>query len=65
MIKAESSVLSGKVVFITGASSGIGLSTTKLLYAHGAHVVLAARRLENLETIKSDLLANLRKYYYY
>lgn len=45
-----------KVVIITGASSGIGEATAKLLASDGAKVVLAARRTEKLaeivETIK-------------
>jgi NADP-dependent 3-hydroxy acid dehydrogenase YdfG len=37
--------ITGKVVVIPGASSGIGESTAKLLAAQGAKVVLGARRL--------------------
>ena len=40
--------IQGKVVAITGASSGIGLATAKLLAEHGALVVLGARREEAL-----------------
>ena len=43
--------LSGKVVVVTGASSGIGLSVAKKLAASGAHVILVARRQERLEEI--------------
>jgi short-subunit dehydrogenase len=39
----------GKVVAITGASSGIGLATARQLAAAGAAVVLGARRAERLE----------------
>jgi NADP-dependent 3-hydroxy acid dehydrogenase YdfG len=45
--------ITGKVVAITGASSGIGEATARLLAARGAAVVLGARRTERL-----DLLAN-------
>ncbi len=39
----EANGLKGKVVLVTGAASGIGLATSKLLAGHGAHVVLADR----------------------
>ena len=40
-----------KVIVITGASSGIGEATAKLLAQNGAKVVLGARRTEKLEAI--------------
>ena len=45
--------LSDKVVLITGASSGIGYSLSKLLFFEGASVVLIARRKELLLELKS------------
>ncbi|HIE16930.1 MAG TPA: SDR family NAD(P)-dependent oxidoreductase [Dehalococcoidia bacterium] len=39
----------GKVVYIVGGSSGIGLATAKALAAEGAHIVIFARRKEHLE----------------
>ena len=36
--------LAGRVVLVTGASSGIGAATARLLGRQGARVVLAARR---------------------
>lgn len=44
-------VLAGQVVIITGASSGIGEATARRLAAHGARVVIAARRTERLDTL--------------
>jgi NADP-dependent 3-hydroxy acid dehydrogenase YdfG len=47
-----------KVVVITGASSGIGRATAKLLAERGAFVVLGARRLEPLQTVADEILAS-------
>ncbi|MCL4338267.1 SDR family oxidoreductase [Patescibacteria group bacterium] len=44
-----------KVVIVTGASSGIGLATAKLLSGKGAKVVLAARSVEKLRKISSNM----------
>ncbi|MCC9177881.1 SDR family NAD(P)-dependent oxidoreductase [Arthrobacter sp. zg-Y750] len=47
--------ISGKVVIITGASSGIGEATAKLLAERGARVVLGARREDKLERIATQI----------
>ena len=47
--------LSGKVALITGASSGLGRHFTKTLSANGAKTILAARRVENMKKLKSEL----------
>ena len=43
------SEIQGKVVAITGASSGIGEATARLLAERGAKVILGARRTERLQ----------------
>jgi NADP-dependent 3-hydroxy acid dehydrogenase YdfG len=47
--------IEGKVVAITGASSGIGAATAELLAGQGARVVLGARRLERLEAVAGGI----------
>jgi NADP-dependent 3-hydroxy acid dehydrogenase YdfG len=44
-----------KVVIITGASSGIGEATAKLLASQGAKVVLGARREEKLKQLVDEI----------
>lgn len=46
---------SGKVVVITGASSGIGLECTRMLVAKGAHVVMACRSLEKAKPLADEI----------
>ena len=47
--------IEGKVVVITGASSGLGEATARLLSAEGAHVVLGARRADRLKSLMDEL----------
>lgn len=44
-----------KVMIITGASSGIGLASAKLFASYGAKLVLAARSIDKLEALASEL----------
>jgi NADP-dependent 3-hydroxy acid dehydrogenase YdfG len=50
--------IAGKVVAITGASSGIGEATARVLAAAGAHVVIGARRADRLQRLADEIGAN-------
>jgi NADP-dependent 3-hydroxy acid dehydrogenase YdfG len=50
--------IEGKVVVITGASSGIGEAAARLLAQRGAHVVLGARRVRQLESLAASIAAS-------
>ena len=52
-----SKAIENKVVVITGASSGIGEATARLLASEGAIVVLGARRVEKLDHIVTEIKA--------
>ncbi|XP_037812540.1 dehydrogenase/reductase SDR family protein 7-like [Lucilia sericata] len=56
-IAKERKRLPGKVVLITGASSGLGEALAHAFYKAGCKVILAARRVEELERVKKDLLS--------
>jgi NADP-dependent 3-hydroxy acid dehydrogenase YdfG len=47
--------IQGKVVVVTGASSGLGEATARHLNALGAKVVLGARRIDRLEALAKEL----------
>jgi NADP-dependent 3-hydroxy acid dehydrogenase YdfG len=49
--------IAGKVVVITGASSGLGEAAARHLSAEGATVVLGARRADRIEALAADLTA--------
>ena len=49
------SKVAGKVVVVTGASSGIGEGIARLLGQRGAQVILGARRVDRLERIVAEI----------
>jgi NADP-dependent 3-hydroxy acid dehydrogenase YdfG len=48
--------LTGSIVFITGASAGIGVACAAAFAREGARLLLAARRLDRLEAMRPELL---------
>jgi serine 3-dehydrogenase len=50
--------LRDKIVFITGASSGIGQSCARAFAREGAKILMAARRLERLKKLSAELKAD-------
>jgi 3-oxoacyl-[acyl-carrier protein] reductase len=49
--------LSGRVALVTGASQGLGRRFAEVLAGHGAAVGLAARQIDRLEDLRSELHA--------
>lgn len=47
--------LTGKVAFVTGASSGMGRATALALAIQGAHVAVCARRLDRLQSLVAEI----------
>jgi NADP-dependent 3-hydroxy acid dehydrogenase YdfG len=53
--------IANKVIVITGASSGLGEATARLLSAQGASVVLGARRQDRIQSLARELTRGGRK----
>lgn len=51
--------LRGKHIFLTGASSGIGLALAKQALREGAYLTLVARSAEKLDKVAKSLLKEL------
>jgi short-subunit dehydrogenase len=49
--------IKGKVIIVTGASSGIGEATARQFAREGAKVVLAARRVDRLQALAQEIAA--------
>ncbi len=47
--------LNGKLALITGGNQGIGLAVAKALAAEGVHLLLTARKRENLEVARNEI----------
>ena len=47
--------LTDQIAVVTGGGTGIGRATAHVLAEHGAHVVLASRRVENLERVAAEV----------
>uniref|UniRef100_S4RKR9 Dehydrogenase/reductase SDR family member 7B n=1 Tax=Petromyzon marinus TaxID=7757 RepID=S4RKR9_PETMA len=52
--------LHGKVVVVTGASSGLGLACARAFHAEGARLVLCGRDLRRLESLRDELSERVR-----
>ena len=47
-----------KIVFVTGASSGIGQACAKIFAQHGAKLILCARRKDRIDALAEELKKN-------
>lgn len=54
---SNNDAIAGKVILITGASSGLGESSARLLASRGAKLVLVARRAERLALLVAEISA--------
>lgn len=50
-------MLRGKVILVTGATSGIGQETARLLARHNVKLIITARRKSRLDTLASEIIS--------
>ncbi len=50
--------LSGKIALVSGASRGIGESIARLLAAHGAHVIVSSRKIDDCSAVAQAIVAD-------
>jgi NAD(P)-dependent dehydrogenase (short-subunit alcohol dehydrogenase family) len=55
MVITDQFLLTGQTAIVTGASSGLGVTFARVLAAAGANIVLAARRVDRMETLAKEL----------
>ncbi len=55
---ALADAVAGRTALVTGASSGIGHATARLLAAKGARVIVVARRVPELEALRDEIAAD-------
>lgn len=56
-VSSAPGLLAGRVALVSGAGPGLGRATALALARHGADIALAARRLENLESVGAEIAA--------
>ena len=49
------SLLKGRIALVTGSSSGIGAACSKILAEQGMQVIMAARRIDKLQTLSNEM----------
>ena len=52
--------LKDKIIFITGASSGIGKACAEQFAKNGAHVILTARRIDKIQALANKLMQDYK-----